>query len=71
MLDIDTEKMIVTMVAHRGWGQDGKTAYYIATDASPKIPADMIRVPYVQLDEKLIGMPIVVDLFQFTNGING
>ena len=31
----------------------------------------MIGVPYVQLDEKLIGMPIVVDLFQFTNGING
>ena len=31
----------------------------------------MIGVPYVQLDEKLIEMPIVVDLFQFTNGING
>ena len=36
MLDIDTEKMIVTMVAHRGGGQDCKTVYYIATDATPK-----------------------------------
>lgn len=31
----------------------------------------MIVVPYVQLYEKLIGTPVVVDLFQFTNGING
>ena len=50
-------------------GPDGKTVYYIATDATPKMPADMVGVPYVQSDEKLIGMPVVVDLFQFTNGI--
>ena len=33
----------------------------------------MIGEPYVQSDEKLIGMPVavVVDLFLFTNGING
>ena len=30
----------------------------------------MIGEPYVQSDEKLIGMPVIVDLFQFTNGIN-
>jgi len=71
VLNIDTEKMIVTMVAHRGWKPDGKTVYYIATYATPKMPADMIGVPYVQSDEKLIGMSVVVDLFQFTNGING
>ena len=71
VLNIDTEKMIVTMVAHRGWGPDGKTVYYIATDATPKMPADMIGVPYVQSDEKLVGTSVVVDLFQFTNGING
>jgi hypothetical protein len=35
------------------------------------MPADMVGVPYVQSDEKLIGMPVVVNLFQFTNGING
>ncbi|HEX2408145.1 MAG TPA: hypothetical protein VHJ38_13155 [Nitrososphaeraceae archaeon] len=63
--------MIVTMVAHRGWGPDGKTIYYIATDATSKMPADMMGIPYVQSDEQLIGTPVVVDLFQFTNGING
>ena len=31
----------------------------------------MIGEPYVKSDEKLIGMPVVVDLFQFTTGING
>ena len=31
----------------------------------------MIEVPYVQSDEKLVGTSVVVDLFQFTNGING
>jgi hypothetical protein len=71
VLNIDTEKMVVTMVAHRGWGPDGKTIYYIVTDATPKMPADMMGVPFVQSDEKLIGSPIVVDIFQFTNGING
>jgi hypothetical protein len=48
---------------------DDKTVYYIATDATPKMPADMVGEPYVQSDEKLIGMPVVVGLFQFTNGI--
>src|SRR5688500_2692639 len=66
VLNIDTEKMIVTMVTHRGWGPDGKTIYYIATDATPKMPADMIGVPYVQSEEKLVGTSVVVDLFQFT-----
>ena len=63
--------MIVTMVAHRGWRPNGKTVYYIATYARPKTPADMIGEPYVHSDEKLIGMPVVLDLFRFTNGING
>ena len=63
--------MIVTRVTHRGWRPDGKTVYYITTYATPKTPADMIGEPYVQSDEKLIGIPVVVDLFQFTNGING
>ncbi len=69
-LDIDTEKMVVTMVAHRGWGPDGKTIYYIVTDAAPKMPADMMGVPFVEADSQLVGKG-AVDLFQFTNGING
>jgi hypothetical protein len=74
VLNIDREKMIVNDW-NNGNSQrlrpDGKTVYYIATYATPKTPADMIGEPYVQSDEKLIGMPVVVNLFQFTNGING
>jgi hypothetical protein len=70
VLDIDIDKMIVTMVAHRGWGPDGSTIYYIVTDAAPKMPADMMGVPFVEKDSQLVGK-VAVDLFQFTNGING
>ncbi|MDQ3976601.1 MAG: hypothetical protein M3264_08750, partial [Thermoproteota archaeon] len=31
VLNIDIGKMTVTFVAHRGWGPDGKTIYYIVT----------------------------------------
>jgi hypothetical protein len=71
VLNIDTDKMIVTMVAHRGYGPDGKTIYYIVTDATPEMPADMMGVTSVPLNEKLIGTGVAVDLFQFKNGING
>jgi hypothetical protein len=63
--------MIVTMVAHRGWGPDGKTIYYIVTDATPDMPANMMGVSYVPASEQLVGTPVAVDLFQFMNGING
>ncbi len=71
VLDIDTENMIVTMVAHRGWGPDGKTIYYIVTDATPDMPANMMGVSYVPANEQLVGSPAAPGLFQFMNGING
>jgi hypothetical protein len=71
VLNIDTEKMVVTMVAHRGWGPDGKTIYYIVTDATPEMPATMMGVSSVPLEEQLASSPVAVDLFQFMNGING
>lgn len=71
VLNIDTEKMIVTMVAHRGWGPDGKSVYYIVTDATPEMPAAMMGVTSVPFDEKLASTPVAVNLFQFMNGING
>ena len=71
VLNIETEKMIVTMVAHRGWGPDGKSIYYIVTDATPETPAGMMGVSSVPLNEKLASSPVAVDLFQFMNGING
>ena len=69
--NIDTANMTATFVAHRGWGPDGKTVYYIVADAVPEMPASMMGVPFVPADEKLIGTPVAPDLFQFTNGING
>jgi hypothetical protein len=69
--NIDTANMTATFVAHRGWGPDGKTVYYIVTDAVPEMPASMMGVPFVAADERLVGTPVAVDLFQFTNGING
>ena len=71
VLKIDTNKMVVTMVAHRGFGPDGKTIYYIVADATPEMPAAMMGVTLAPLDEKLLYSAVVVDLFQFTNGING
>lgn len=69
--NIDTDNMVATFVAHRGWGPDGKTVYYIVTDAVPEDPANMMGVPFVPADESLVGTPAAVDLFQFMNGING
>ncbi len=71
--EINTEEMVVTMVAHRGWNPDGSTVYYIVTDATPKMPADMMGVTFVPNYEKdsVLQSPIAVDLFQFSNGING
>lgn len=69
--NIDTANMTATFVAHRGWGPDGKTVYYIVTDAVPEDPANMMGVPFVPADAHLVGTPAAVDLFQFMNGING
>lgn len=71
VLNIDTENMVVTMVAHRGWGPDGKTIFYIVTDATPEMPANMMGVSHVRINEELVGTPVAPGLFQFTNGING
>jgi hypothetical protein len=71
VLNIDTENMVVTVVAHRGWGPDGKTIYYIVTDATPEMPANMMGVSHVPINEELVGTPVAPGLFQLTNGING
>ena len=47
VLDIDTKKMQVTFVAHRGFAPDGSIIYYIATDASVKKVADDLGVVFV------------------------
>ena len=71
ILDINTKEMTVTFVAHRGWGPDGKSIYYIVTDATPSGPAEMMGVTSTPTSAKLIANSAAVDLFQFTNGIKG
>ena len=71
VLDIDTEEMTVTFIAHRGWGPDGRTVYYIVTDATPSAPAEMMGVIDSPTSANLIASPAAVDLFQFSNGIKG
>jgi len=71
VLNIDTEKMQVTFVAHRGFAPDGSTIYYIATDASQKDPADMLGVIFANKTQATISTSSSSDLYQFSNGIKG
>jgi len=71
VLDIDMEEMTVTFIAHRGWGPDGRTVYYIVTDATPVGPANMMGVTDAPTSAALIANSAAVDLFQFMNGIKG
>ena len=67
--EISMDKMTVTFVAHRGWGSDGKTIYYIITDATPSSPAKMIGVPFSPISMNFVTNSTTIDLFQFQNGI--
>ena len=69
--EINEEEMTVTFVAHRGWGPDGRTIYYIVTDATPSGPAEMMGVTSSPTSANLIAHSGAVDLFQFKNGIKG
>ena len=69
--EIDEENMTVTFVSHRGWGPDGKTIYYIVTDATPSGPAESMGVVSSPSSANLIAHSGAVDLFQFKNGIIG
>ena len=71
VLNIDTQKMQVTFVAHRGFAPDGSTIYYIATDASQKDPADMLGVILADKTQATLTTSSSSDLYQFSNGIKG
>ena len=71
ILDIDTESGIVTFVAHRGWGPDGRTIYYIVADATPVGTAEKIGVISVSSYTEFIFNSTQSDLFYFKNGIVG
>ncbi len=69
--EINEEEMTVTFVAHRGWGPDGRTIYYIVTDATPSGPAETMGVVSSPSLANLIAHSGAADLFQFKNGIGG
>ena len=71
IIEINEEEMTVIFVAHRGWGPDGKTIYYIVTDATPSGPAESMGVVSSPSSANLIATSGAVDLFQFKNGIIG
>jgi len=71
IIEINEDEMTVTFVAHRGWGPDGRTIYYIVTDATPLGPAETMGVVSSPTSANLIAHSGAVDLFQFKNGIKG
>lgn len=71
ILEIDTESGVVTFVAHRGWGPDGKTIYYIVTDATPTRPAQAMGVLDAPTSAELVSSSAAINLYQFTNGLKG
>ena len=71
VIDIDTKKMQVTFVAHRGFALDGSTIYYIATDASVKKVADDLGVVFVNKTGSTLKSGSSSDLYVFTNGLQG
>jgi hypothetical protein len=71
VLSIDKDSKKVEFVAHRGWGGDGRTIYYIITDATPKGPSDLMGVPTSPKLANALSSNIVSDMYQFKNGIKG
>ena len=71
IIEINEDEMTVTFVAHRSWGPDGRTIYYIITDATPLGPAETMGVVSSPTSANLIAHSGTVDLFQFKNGIKG
>ena len=69
--EINKNEMTVTFVAHRGWGPNGETIYYIVTDATPSGPAKSMGVISSPSLLNLIANSGYNDLFQFKNGIKG
>lgn len=71
VLSINNETRKVTFVAHRGWGLDGRTIYYIITDATPAGPAKLLGVSDAPKLANVLSNSIVSEMYQFKNGVKG
>ena len=71
IVEINRDNLSVTFVAHRSWDSDGRTIYYIITDATPLGPAELMGIAHSPSSTNLLSHSAIVDLFQFKNGIKG
>jgi hypothetical protein len=71
VISIDRDSNKVTFVAHRAWGLDGRTIYYIIPDATPAGPAQLIGVPASPKLANALTAPVFSEMYQFKNGIKG
>ena len=70
ILDIDNATHeYVTFIAHRGWGPDGRTLYYIVTGATPGGPAKLMGLTDNPALARLSS--VARDLYHFSNGMAG
>ena len=68
--EINLNDNTVTFVAHRGWGNNGQTIYYIVVDVTPSGPAETMGTVFSPSSENLV-TESTTDLFMFKNGIRG
>ncbi len=71
ILQIDKISKKVTFVAHRAWGPDGRTTYYIIPAATPRGPANLINVPFAGALANSATSNFISEIYQFKNGIIG
>lgn len=71
VVGIDRDAKKVTFVAHRGWGSDGRTIYYIMPDATPKGPADLMGIPVSSKLADVLSGAAFTDMYQFKDGLKG
>ena len=70
IIDVNTDQMTVTFVAHRNWGPYGKTIYCVVSDSTPITSANMMGTPHSsQLSS--INSNFTGSFFHFKNGIKG
>lgn len=69
VLNIDAANKFVTFIAHRGWGPDGKSIYYIVTSGTPEDPAKIMGLMNTPSLSNFSSA--TRDLYYFTNGIKG
>lgn len=71
VLSVDKNSKKVTFVAHRSWGPDGRTTYYIVPAVTPKGPAEIMKAPLASGLANSATSNVISDMYQFKNGVKG